>query len=93
MILEIKKVKRCRNKAYGNFLIRGNERAVITISLKMNPTIAEYAATLLHELLHCYTTLLRAEGFRVTDKKEHKWIEACEDAIIAVMLKTLGRRK
>jgi len=93
MILEIKKVKRCRNGAYGNFLMRPNNTALITISLKKNPTLAEYAATLLHEMLHCYTTLLRREGFRVTNSKEHKWIEACEIAVIDVMQKILPRRK
>jgi len=92
MILEIKKVKQCRNKAYGNFIILGNERARITISMKKNPTMGEYAATLLHELLHCYTTLLRVDGFRVTNKQEHRWIESCEDAIIEQMREHLKRR-
>lgn len=93
MILEIKKVKRCKNKAYGNFLMRGRSSALITVSMQKNPTLAEYAATLLHELLHCYTTMLRVDGFRVSDRLEHKWIEACEDAIIILMKKILPRRK
>lgn len=93
MILEIKKVKQCRNKAFGNFTIRGHQKALITISLKKNKDMAEYAATLLHEMLHCYTTLLRAEGFRVTNKLEHKWIEACEDVVIYMATKILPRRK
>lgn len=93
MILEIKKVDRCKNGAYGNFRIRGKDSALITLSLKKNPTIAEYAATLLHEMLHCYTTLLRVEGFRVSDKKEHKWIELCEVVVIEAMQKTMKRRK
>lgn len=92
MILEIKKVKACRNKAYGTFTILGHERARILVSLKKNTTLAEYAATLLHELLHCYTTLLRAEGFRTTNKKEHRWIESCEAAVIGLMQKNLTRR-
>lgn len=93
MILEIKKVKQCRNKAYGNFKILGREKARITISLKKNKDMAEYAATLLHEMLHCYTTLLRVEGYKVTDKTEHKWIQACEDVVIHMALQILPRRK
>lgn len=93
MILEIKKVKQCRNGAYGNFHVLGHERARITLSLKRNTDMAEYAATLLHELLHAYMTLLRREGFRVTDAVEHKWIEAIEVVIIKLMLKILPKRK
>lgn len=93
MILEIKKVKKCRNGAYGNFLMRPNNTALITISLKKNAMLAEYGATLLHEMLHCYMTLLRREGFRVTNRNEHKWIEACEVVVIDTMKKILPRRK
>ena len=93
MILEIKKVKQCRNGAMGNFTILGDEKALITISLKKNKLMNDYAATLLHEMLHCYTTLLRAEGFKATNKIEHEWIEACESAVIKEALKVLKRRK
>ena len=93
MFLEIKKVKRCKNNAYGNFLIRGRESAVITISLQKNKLLSEYGATLLHELLHCYTSLLRREGYRTTNKREHRWIEDCEVEIVRLMQKHLTRRK
>lgn len=93
MRLEIKDVRECKNKAYGNFLLRGHSSAVITISLKLNPTIGEYGATLLHELLHAYTTMMRKKGFRVSDRREHQWIYAAEDAIIRTMTKYLKKRK
>ncbi len=89
MILEIKKVNRCKNGAFGSFVVLGRERARITISLERNKMLADYGATLLHELLHCYTTLLRVEGFKCTNKKEHKWIEKCETAILSLMQKSL----
>lgn len=82
MILEIKNVTKCRNGAYGNFLIRGRESALITLSLKLNPTLATWGSTLLHELLHLWVTLMRKNGFRVSDKKEHTFIYAVEKAVL-----------
>lgn len=93
MKLDIKKVRECKNKAYGNFMLRGHESALITISLKLNQTIDEYGATLLHEMLHAWTTLMRKEGFRLSDKREHKFIYAVEDVIIKIMVAYLKRGK
>lgn len=93
MKLEIKNVKKCRNGASGNFLIRGRNSALITISLKLNTTLAEWGTTLLHELLHCWTTLMRQNGLRVGDKKEHKFIYAVEAEVLKVIVKYLKRRK
>lgn len=92
MILSIKKVKQCKNGAYGNYLLRGRERADITISMKLNRTLADYGATLLHEVLHAWTTLMRKEGFKVTDKKEHLFIYAAEKGILKAMKATLRRK-
>lgn len=82
MILEIKNVKDCRNKAMGNFIIKGNEKAIITISLKRNKTVAEYCSTLLHEMLHAWVTIFRAQGVKITNLKEHKFIYAVEGKIV-----------
>lgn len=92
MILEIKKVKRCRNGAYGNFLLQGRTRALITVSLKLNQLLAEYGATLLHELLHFWMTMMRREGFKMNDRREHQFIYAVEKKIINEM-KKYGRKK
>lgn len=93
MIVRINKVKACRNKAYGNFLLRGHESALITISLKLNPMLAEYGATLLHELLHLWITMMRREGFRGSDKKEHEFIYEVEDQIVRIMKRHFKVRK
>ena len=93
MILEIKNVKDTRNKADGNFYILGHNRALITISVKRNPTLAAWGSTLLHEMLHLWTSLMRYNGLRVTDKRENKFIYAGEDAILKVMVQYLKRRK
>lgn len=92
MKLEIKNVKRCRNGASGNFLLRGHESALITISLKYNDTLAEWGSTLLHELLHFWATLMRRNGMRVTANREHRFIYAVERQILKVMVKHMKRR-
>jgi hypothetical protein len=91
LLINLKDVKACKNKAYGNFLLRGHNYAVITISQKLNDTVAEYAATVLHELLHLWVTVLRLKGFRVTNVKEHKFIYAVENTIIKMAKKHLKK--
>jgi hypothetical protein len=92
MILEIKNVKECKNKAWGNFTILGKEKMLITISLKCNKYLADYASTILHEMLHAWVTILRVNGVRVTNLKEHRFIYAVERKILAE-LKFLRRAK
>lgn len=92
MRLEIKKVKACRNKAYGNFLLRGRDTALITVSMKLNTTLAEYATTVLHELLHLWITLLRKEGFKLSNRKEHSFIYAVEAIVVKLFQRTKGGR-
>lgn len=93
MLVNIKEVKKCRNGAYGNFLMRGAGYALITISMKLNDTVAEYSATILHELLHLWVTLLRLKGFRVTNVKEHKFIYAVEKIVLIMAKKHLISRR
>ena len=93
MLVNIKEVKKCRNGAYGNFLMRGAGYSLITISMKLNDTVAEYASTILHELLHLWVTLLRLKGFRVTNKKEHKFIYAVEQVVLEMAKKHLRPRR
>lgn len=93
MLLEVKKVKDTRNKAMGNFILYGRHKAQITISLKRNTLLAEYMVTLLHELLHFWTTMVRKEGFKTTDKKEHQFIYAVEEAILIEMKRHFKKGK
>lgn len=91
MKLEIKNVKECRNGASGNFLCRGYESSLITISLKHNDTLAKWGSTFLHELLHFWTTLMRRNGMKVTNSREHRFIYAAERAVLKVMIKYMKR--
>lgn len=92
MIIEIKNVKDCKNKAWGNFIIKGKEKMLITVSIKRNRFLADYASTVLHELLHAWVTILRVQGVKVTNLKEHRFIYAVERKILAE-LKLLRRVK
>ena len=93
MLVEIKEVKQCRNKAFGNFLLRGQQSALITVSLKLNDTVAEYSATVFHELMHLWVTILRSKGFRCTNTTEHKFINAAEDYVLKMARKHLKPRR
>lgn len=93
MRIDIKEVKKCRNGAAGNFIMYRAGHARITISRKLNGVIYEYAATVLHELLHLWVTILRLRGFRVTNIKEHKFIYAVEGVVIGMAKKHLRRKK
>ena len=93
MHVEIKAVKRCRNGAYGNFIVRGRESALITISLAKNKTVAEYGSTVLHELLHLWVGILRRKTFRCTNNKEHRFIYAVERKIYNLAKKHLAKRR
>jgi len=92
MIIEIKNVKDCKNKAWGNFMIKNKGKMLITISIKRNKLLAEYASTLLHEMLHAWVTILRANGIKVNNIKEHRFIYAVERKVLNE-LKRLGRLK
>lgn len=93
MKLEIRGVRKCRQDEFGYFKILGAQRAYIAISLEKNNTVNQYAETLLHELLHFYVALLKVEGFQVGQRREHKWIEACELTVVDQMKRYLKRRK
>jgi len=81
MKVEIKLVDKCQNGAYGNFICRGRQSYLITISKKFNSSLAEYWLTLLHELLHLFFTMVRRQGFIVSNRNEHKIIEQIEDTL------------
>jgi hypothetical protein len=92
MRIDLKDVKRCKNDAYGNFLLRGTKSALITISLALNKRIDEYAATVLHELLHLWVTILRLKGFVTTNRREHDFIYAVERVILQKARRHLRRK-
>jgi antirestriction protein ArdC len=90
--VRIVEVQRTRNGASGNFLTTGRNSARITISLALNRGMHEYAATLLHELLHLWVTMMRVKGLRVSNIREHRFIYAAE-VVVAHLARRFMRRK
>ena len=96
MLIDIREVERCRNGAYGNFLSRGtypNKYWVITVSKAKNKTLADWATTVLHEMLHAWVIALRIRGFQVTNLKEHRFIYGVEEKIYSMMKYLKPRKK
>lgn len=92
MRVEIKDVTECRDGSYGHFIELSRIRSRINISRKMNPLLADYMATALHELLHLWVCLSKHKGFKMNNSEEHKFIYAAEEKICELMVRH-GRRK
>jgi hypothetical protein len=96
MLIDIREVKRCRNGAYGNILPRGKGKHrywVITINMAKNKTIADWATTLLHELLHAWVTALRLRGVKISNLSEHRFIYKVEEKILGTCRYLKSKRK
>jgi hypothetical protein len=91
MIIEIRSVKRCKDGSFGYFQAVSRTRALICVSQELNTTVAQYAATLLHELLHLWVTLLRADGFKARNGEEHRFIYDVETMAVRKMKKHFKR--
>lgn len=75
MILTIKLVDKCEHDHRGEFAVLGSNRCEILISKKRNPDVNAFAATLLHELLHLWVTVLQTHGLRESISVEHRFID------------------
>ncbi len=93
MRVDIKEVEAIRDDSFGTFHMKRRNYAVIKISRKLNDTVAEYAATTLHELLHLWIAILRLQDFRVADRTEHRFINDAEKTIIKSAKRYLRRKK
>ncbi len=85
MRVTIKMVPRLPDGDAGIFTVHSRNRATIRVSLERNPRLFEFAATLLHELLHLWVEVLLRHGFKIGARREHQWIEACEGAIARLL--------
>ena len=79
--------------SYGETGFPSPNKAIITISRALNKSLASYASTLLHELLHVWIHVLSLKGFKIDDEREHDFIYAAERAVLIEFKKTKkGRR-
>lgn len=96
MRLDIKWVKRARlnnRECYGvTRFFKDDRRAIIYISRAANKNVAQYAMTLLHELLHVWIALLRRAGSKVDSRRDHTFIYAVEKVIVKFCKRILLKR-
>lgn len=93
MILTIKLVNQCQKNRRGEFIIKSKSNSEIRISRKFNKTVAEFAETLLHELLHFWCTILQTHGLAEPKRKEHGFIYTAVDEVIHIYNAIFGNKK
>jgi hypothetical protein len=81
MLIVIKDVKKIKGQCYGITRYKGRKKIEIEISQELNPELAEYGSTLLHELLHVWLVILRSNGAVINKRKEHPFIYQVERQI------------
>lgn len=91
MTIKIRHTERLRNLA-GECSFKTKNKTIITIARQGNRRLAEYGATLLHELLHVWVRILVLNGFHISDQVEHKFIYAVEQAVIRLFRDTVRRK-
>jgi hypothetical protein len=84
-MIEIKNVKYIRGKYYGIARFNSAKRITIQIAQNLNPTVAAYSSTLLHELLHVWVAIVKMSGGTIDRRKEHRFIYKVEDKITKLL--------
>lgn len=82
MKITLKLVDKCPDDHRGEFVVIGRNRCEIQISKRHNKTVNEFAATLLHELLHLWVTILQTHGLKEGIRREHKFINKIVPTIL-----------
>lgn len=91
MIVKLKLVKKCPNGHKGEFIVLGNNQCEIQIARNRNPSIEEFATTLIHELLHLWVTILQTHGLKEGIRREHRFINDVVPLINSKLTKHYGR--
>ncbi len=87
MRIDIKFIDECKNRAFGTTEVVNNKTILIKISRKKNVTKAEFFITMLHELLHSWMFILKANGIKMSETREHKWIYLVQNEIVHALSK------
>lgn len=89
----IREVKKIDDDTLGRFERLTKYTSRITIGMDGNRTLAQYGETVLHELLHLWIAILEAKGFKISEKREHKFIESVERMVTRAALLHMRRKK
>jgi len=84
MNLKVKLVAKCPKNRRGEFIIKSKNESEIRISRKLNINVAEFAETLLHELLHFWCAILQTHGLAEPKRKEHQFIYRAVQKVINI---------
>ena len=91
MTIKIRHTEKLRDLA-GECSFKTKNKTIITIARQGNRRLAEYGATLLHELLHVWIRILVMNGFQISDKVEHDFIYSVEQAVVRLFRDIVGRK-
>ncbi len=92
MNIKIKLIKECANGEYGTCEIQNKKTISIEISKKKNTDKYQFFISLLHELLHAWMFIMKANGIEIGIRKEHKWIYSVQ-AVVIEALKLISEGK
>jgi len=85
MNIQIKLVKECSKGEYGTCQIINKNTILVEISESKNKDKYEFFVTVLHELIHAWVFIMKANGVKMSIKKEHKWIYSVQAVIIKAL--------
>lgn len=85
MIIEIRNVKNIKDGSYGTTTFQSKYRALIKVAESKNTTIDEWSNTVLHELLHVWIALLKANGAKIDRRFEHRYIYQSVDTCFKLL--------
>lgn len=93
MNIKIKFVEQCPNGEYGLCEVINNNNILIQISRIKNREMSEFFVTLLHEILHAWMFILKANKIRMPIRKEHTWIYRVQAVILTALKDVIKDKK
>ncbi len=93
MNIRIKFVNECPKGEYGLCEVVDNNSMLIQISRAKNKERHEFFVTLLHELLHAWMLVLKANKLKMSVRKEHTWIYRVQAVILTAFKDMLKDKK
>jgi len=93
MRINIKFIEECSKGEYGTCQITSRNNIDIKISRKLNKNRSEFFVTILHEMLHAWMFILKANGIKISVIKEHKWIYNVQYVVVKALEMISRKRK
>ncbi len=91
MKINIRFIDKCPKNVYGTTEILNNKTILINISRLKNQNKSEFFVTMLHELLHAWMFILKANDIHMSPRTEHKWIYLVQNSVVRALNKIKRR--